>query len=229
MTIRPSFLAMVVILGLINRSDPARVVAWVVIVFFSILIHELGHALTARRFGAVVAIELNGLGGLTRWGAAPEQLGPGRRALVAASGSAVGVMFGAATWLIASRFGPYASFPAFVINSLIWVNLFWGLLNWLPIRPLDGGHLLQSLLEKTAPERAETIARVVFTITAAAALVWAIRAGFLFIAVLAGWMLFVELAPRRSERPPAEIPELSYDEPPAAGEARSEVTEPDTD
>lgn len=212
-TIRPSFLAMVVLLALVNRSDPARVVAWVAIVFFSILIHELGHAFAARHFGASVAIELNGLGGLTRWGIGPDQLSPGRRALVAASGSAVGVAFGALLWLIAGQFGPYTEFPAFVINSLIWVNLFWGLLNWVPIRPLDGGHLLQSLLEKTIPHRAEQVARVIFTITSAAALVWALQADLLFIAVLAGWMLFVELAPRGSGQQSEGIPEFTYEEP----------------
>lgn len=228
-TIRPSFLAMVVLLGLLNRSDPARVAAWVVIVFFSILIHELGHAFAARHFGASVAIELNGLGGLTRWGVGPDQLSPGRRALVAASGSAVGVVFGALLWFVAGQFGPYAEFPAFLINTLIFVNLFWGLLNWVPIRPLDGGHLLQSLLEKTMPERAEPVARVIFTITSAAALVWAIRSDLLFIAVLAGWMLFVEVAPRGSAQPTTAIPKLNYDEPPEQEEPRSGMTEPDSD
>jgi Zn-dependent protease len=211
--IRLSFLAMVLLLALIGRNEPARVAAWVGIVFFSILIHELGHALTARSMGATVAIELNGLGGLTRWGIAGEEFGPGRRALVAGAGSAVGVVFGGLVWLVASQFGPYSPFVAFVINNLIWVNLFWGLLNWAPIRPLDGGHLLQSLLQKVAPDRADSIARVIFTITAAAALFWAIQARLLFVAVLAGWMLLIELSPRGrpQERPP--LPDLSYDQP----------------
>ena len=60
------------------------VVAWVAIVFVSILVHELGHALTARTMGAAVEIELNGVGGLTRWSVPASEFGPGRRALVAA-------------------------------------------------------------------------------------------------------------------------------------------------
>lgn len=211
-TVGGSFLVMAALLGFLGRRQPAQIAIWVAIVFFSILIHEYGHALTARSMGARVAIELNGLGGLTRW-TVEEPFGPGRRALVAAAGSAVGVAFGGMVWLVASRFGPYSEMAAFVINNLIWVNLFWGLLNWLPIRPLDGGHLLQSLLQKIAPNRAEVISRLVFTLTAGGALIWAVQARLIFIAVLAGWMLLIELTPRRPQSPPTSpIPEFSYDD-----------------
>ena len=208
-----SFLLIAALLGFVGRQDPTRVIAWVAIVFFSILIHELGHAFTARSMGAAVAIELNGLGGLTRWSVPPTAFGPGRRALVAASGSAVGVAFGGLVWLVASQFGPYSGLTSFVLNTLIFVNLFWGLLNWLPIRPLDGGHLLLSLLEKTAPNRADAIARVVFSLTSAAALAFAIWADLIFIAVLAGWMLMMEFSAGRPRQPAStSVPEFSYDD-----------------
>ncbi|MEA1902408.1 MAG: site-2 protease family protein [Actinomycetota bacterium] len=207
-----SFLLMAALLGFVGRQDPAFVLAWVAIVFVSILVHELGHALTARGMGAAVAIELNGLGGLTRWSVPPEAFGPGRRAVVAAAGSAVGLAFGGLIWIVASQFGPYSGLTFFVINNLIFVNVFWGLLNWIPIRPLDGGHLLLSLLEKVAPVRAGSIARVIFSITAGIALAWALRAGFLFIAILAGWMLLAEFSSGGPRQPAAGIPELSYDD-----------------
>lgn len=181
------------------------------IVFVSILIHELGHALTARKMGAAVEIELNGVGGLTRWSIPASELGPGRRALVAAAGSTVGVIFGGLVWLVASQFGPYSGMTRFVINNLIFINVFWGLINWVPIRPLDGGHLLQALLEKFTPQRAETIARVIFTVTAGLALAWAISTRRVFIAVLAGWMLLSELNAGKPRRPTSSIPDLSYE------------------
>lgn len=230
MTVGGSFLVMAALLGLLGRQEPLHIFAWVVIVFFSILIHEYGHALTARSMGAAVSIELNGLGGLTRWSVPEESFGPGKRALVAAAGSAVGVAFGGLVWLVAAQFGPYPEFVAFVINNLIWVNLFWGLLNWVPIRPLDGGHLLLSLLQKIAPNRVEVIARVVFTATAAAALVWAVMSDLLFIAVLAGWMLLVELVPRqRGGAPPTPLPEFSYDEPVAETAEADEAAPQESD
>ena len=210
--VRMSFLAVAVFLGL-SGNDLSTVAAWVGVVFVSILIHELGHALTARRLGAEVAIELNAIGGLTRWGVRGGELSPGRRALVAASGSAVGVVFGALVWLVASQFGPYSGTLAFVIRTLIFVNIFWGLLNWLPIRPLDGGHLLSALLEKISPTKAESIGRVVFTATAGIALAVSISLQLYIIALLSGWLLLSEFSRGRPSTPQVAMPTLSYDRP----------------
>ena len=214
-TVRASFLLVAALISLRWWADPLFFVAWVVIVFVSILIHELGHALTARGFGAGVEIELNGLGGLTRWSGPAEELGPGRRALVAAAGSAVGVFFGGLVWLFDSQFGPYFGLTGDVIDIFIFVNVFWGLLNWLPIRPLDGGHLLLSLLEKFAAKRGDAIARGVFIVTAGAALAAALRFGFILIVFLAGWLLLSELGAGRPRQPAVPIPPFSYDKPPA--------------
>lgn len=214
-TVRFSFLIMAGLLGFVTRSEPEMIAAWVVIVFLSILIHELGHAFTARSMGAEVKIELNGFGGLTRWSVPAEGFGPGRRALVAASGSAVGVAVGGLIWFVAAQFGPYSGLGYFVINTTIYVNLFWGLLNWVPIRPLDGGHLLTSLLEKIAPNRSAVVARVVFALVSAAALAWALTHNLVFIAILAGWMLLSELKPQNPQRAAltGPVPQFSYDEP----------------
>lgn len=212
-TVRASFLLIAALLGFIGRRDPTTITIWVAIVFVSILIHELGHAFTARSLGAEVSIELNGIGGLTRWSVPASAFSPGKRALVAFAGSAVGVVFGGLVWLVASQFGPYSGLAAFSINTLVFVNVFWGLLNWLPIRPLDGGHLLESLLEKLAPRRAEVIARVVFIATAAAALAIAINFRLIFISVIAGWLLLSEFSFGRSPVSAAPLPPLSYDDP----------------
>lgn len=212
-TVRGSFLLIAAVIGLIGVGDAAQTVAWIVVVFFSILIHELGHAVTARGFGSDVAIELNGLGGLTRWSLPHGEITPGRRALIAAAGSATGLAFGGLVWLVASQFGPYPRLTAFVLESLIYVNVFWGLLNWLPIRPLDGGHLLESFLEKVAPRRAEIIARVVFTATAAIALAIALLMHLYFIAALAGWLLLSEFTiGRETPQPSPGLPVFSYDD-----------------
>ena len=69
-TVRSSFLIVAALIGFLGVGSIEQTIAWIFIVFVSILIHELGHAFTARRFGSQVAIELNGFGGLTRWAAA---------------------------------------------------------------------------------------------------------------------------------------------------------------
>lgn len=210
-SIRGSFLLIAALLGF-RLGDPVFIASWVVVVFVSILIHELGHALVARKLGAEVEIELNGVGGLTRWNVPAEDFGPGRRALVAASGSAVGVAFGGVVWLLALQFGPYDRLASFILDNLIFVNLFWGLLNWLPIRPLDGGHLLLALLERTIPDRADRVARVIFIATTGAALGAAIWLREPLIGLLSGWLLLSELSSNRPPAPRAPIPEFNYDE-----------------
>ena len=224
--VRGSFLVIAALIGFLGVGDAAQTIAWIAIVFVSILIHELGHAVTARMFGSGVVIELNGLGGLTRWSVPDGVLTPGRRSLIAASGSAVGLAFGGLVWLVAAQFAPYPPLTAFILENLIYVNVFWGLLNWLPIRPLDGGHLLESLLEKIAPRRAETIARVIFTLTAAGALALAIRMRLIFIAVLAGWLLLSELNVSRETVSRGPLPAFSYDADPGEVDDESEVAEP---
>ena len=229
-TIHPSFLIIAGLLGL-SSGRLALLFAWVGIVFISILIHELGHALTARAYGAEVEIELNAIGGLTSWSTPDGELGPGRRAIVAAAGSAVGVFFGGAVWLVSSITGPYDDIAGFVVSNLIRVNVFWGLLNWAPIRPLDGGHLLTSLLEKVAPKHGEKIGNVVFLVTALGALTAAIWLQRIFVAVLAGWLVMGELSRGRARRPPpTSLPEMSFDslpsevdEPAPSGEAEPET------
>lgn len=211
--VRGSFLLIAAFIGFVGVGDIPRTAAWITIVFLSILIHELGHALTARTYGSAVAIELNGLGGLTRWEARDGELTPGRRALIAAAGSATGLVFGGLVWLVANQFGPYSSLGAFILESTIYVNVFWGLLNWLPIRALDGGHLLESFLEKVVPEKVEKVSRMVFIATAAVALGIAIWLDLFFIAILAGWMLLSEFSVGRQERPAVTgLPILDYDQ-----------------
>jgi stage IV sporulation protein FB len=228
-TVRGSFLVIAALIGFIGVGTIYETLAWIAIVFFSILIHELGHAFTARMFGSDVAIELNGFGGLTRWSTTEAEITPGRRALIAAAGSAVGLLFGGLVWLFAVQFRPFEPMVAFVLENLIYVNVFWGLLNWLPIRPLDGGHLLESLLEKVVPKRAPAVARVIFTITAAAALGLAIYYRFIFIAVLAGWLLLSEFTIGQPRSEATGLPTLSYDPPeeqPMFDDGTEEAEEP---
>jgi Zn-dependent protease len=213
-TVRPSFLLVAALLGL-QTGSVELIFAWIAVVFVSILIHEMGHALTARGFGSEVQIELNTLGGLTSWTLPEADFGPGRRALVAAAGSGVGVVFGGLVWLVALVTGPFYGVTGFIISNLIYVNVFWGLLNWLPIRPLDGGHLFTSLLEKIAPKRGETIANVVFMVTAAAGLTAALYFRLTFVALLTGYLLFSELTRGRPRGPQVPIPPMTFDRPPS--------------
>ncbi|CAN5833723.1 hypothetical protein BH23ACT5_BH23ACT5_04280 [soil metagenome] len=213
--IRPTFWLVAGFLGF-GIGDTRLLVVWVVIVFLSVLAHELGHALTARRFGAEVDITLTTLGGLTAWRLPQGEMTPGRRAIVAAAGSAVGIVLGLAILGAYLAVGSDGGTSAFVVTMIVWVNVGWGVLNWLPIRPLDGGHLVTSLLELAVPKRAERIADVIFMISSLAALAAAVRFRLFFVMALAALMLWWEVSRHLSftgtARPRGPV-EFSYDEP----------------
>ena len=83
--------------------------------------------------------------------------------------------------------------------GFIWASLGWGLLNWIPIRPLDGGAILTSFLEIVIPKRAFAVAKVISAIAGAAAAFVLWRMGSTFGAV---FILLITLTGLRSD--PAE-------------------------
>jgi Zn-dependent protease len=146
-------------------------------ILFGVLLHETGHALTARRFRAAdVAITVFVLGGVTTY-KPPTGLSAGRRFLIAASGSAL-AMAGGVPVLLARRSdlitGPTLETVSF---GFVLAALFWGLLNWVPIRPLDGGQMLTSALQIVWPERGANIAKVVSALFTGGIAIWLINAG----------------------------------------------------
>ena len=161
--IRPVFFLTVVVIGLIGPPrELASLLLWVAIVLVSVLLHELGHALSARRYGATAEIELFAMGGLTRWHRDPP-VGPGGRVLIAAAGSAVGIAIGLIVFLVfRDNVRSFSPLVEQAIQDFVFVNLGWGILNWLPIRLLDGGHILAGLLEIWFPKSHERISRGVF-------------------------------------------------------------------
>ncbi len=85
------------------------------------------------------------------------------------------------------------------LYGFIWASLGWGLLNWIPIRPLDGGAILTSFLEIVIPKRAFAVAKVISAIAGAAAAFVLWRMGLTFGAV---FIVLITLTGLRSE--PAE-------------------------
>jgi len=167
-------------------------VAFVIGVFVAVLLHELGHALTARAFGAEsIKITLFGLGGLTQYPAG-DQLRPGQQFVISAAGSAVGMMVGGAVYV--TRYSHLArSVPDFVYAigiGVVLAGLMWGALNWLPILPLDGGNMARFALAAITPKYALRIAKALTVVTAAAVIYLAITRwdngiGAIFVAFIA--------------------------------------------
>ena len=117
---------------------------WTVAAFVSILLHELGHALSARAFGGSgISVTLYGLGGVTTFNPG-RAMTHGKSFIVSAAGSLVGIIAGGAVWYLAwADVFDGAGRPVIVlVNSFVFTALVWGVLNWIPIVPLDGGHMV---------------------------------------------------------------------------------------
>lgn len=186
--IDPSFFVLSALLSFSRISEPALIVVWLVVVLFSVLAHEFGHALAARAFGQSPSILLYSMGGLTSFGQAGPRLHPLKSLLVTLAGPATGLLVGALVYLAwPAALGAVDSVPlAVAYSDLLWVNVAWSVFNLLPVLPLDGGHVVASLEEWFTGRREQPFAHAVSLLAAAALGLWALAAGSLWIAFLGG-------------------------------------------
>lgn len=147
--ISPFFFVTAALIGWINSMQTSHpfilTLIWIGVIFISIMVHEYGHALTSRYFGQQPRIHLVAFGGLTY----PEgpRLRGWREFLVVLNGPVFGfLLFLLCLFLLSTGFfeNPYM---LYTLKIFTWVNLFWTIVNLLPVMPLDGGQLLRVVLE----------------------------------------------------------------------------------
>ena len=121
--------------------------AFVVLLYLSVLIHELSHSLVARGFGLPVRrILLYPLGGVSELELEPPT--PGRAFAVSAAGPGVSLVLAAGGYGL-TRLVPQADVIAYtLVFQLMWANLVIGVFNLLPGLPLDGGMMLRAVIWK---------------------------------------------------------------------------------
>jgi Zn-dependent protease len=182
-TIHWMFWVMTAVLGgALDAKSPREwqgLLLWIVAAFLSILIHELGHTFTQRRFGARAQILLYAFGGL----AIPDRgFTRKQHIVVSLAGPAVQLLLGFVVWEalnawngsamqwgdlgVLSHYGVVipsgefeagvhgAPFPAIFAASLVYVSVFWSIFNLVPIMPMDGGHVLLRFL---GPQKEKTV------------------------------------------------------------------------
>ena len=123
-TLEASFLITAVLLSGLGGS-PLEVALWVVIVFVSVLVHELGHALVGLWLGGKPEIVLQGLGGVTfpRLRARPRAL---HQILLSIAGPAFGLLPGAAAWALMANAPPEpGSVMAGVLVDFMTTSVWW--------------------------------------------------------------------------------------------------------
>jgi Zn-dependent protease/CBS domain-containing protein len=119
--------------------------AFVVLLYLSVLVHELSHSVVARGYGLPVRrILLYPLGGVSE--IEREAPTPLREFAVAGAGPALSLALGAVGWGL-SHLAPYGV-TGVLIRQLMWANIVVGLFNLLPGLPLDGGRMLRAVIWK---------------------------------------------------------------------------------
>ncbi|MBL8950206.1 MAG: M50 family metallopeptidase [Myxococcaceae bacterium] len=144
-----------------------KAVVLLVAVFFTILLHELGHALTARHFGIrTLDIQLTPMGGMSNLEKVPEK--PVQELYIALAGPLVSLIIAGALWELVNATGRPTDFDALLepadhpYTALMWMNLVIGAYNLLPIFPMDGGRALRASLafKRSYPDATRIATRV---------------------------------------------------------------------
>ena len=185
-----SFFLIALLLGL-GLGSIIYLIFWVAIVFISVLLHELGHAVVSENYGRSPQIELYSMGGLTvsnRY----SLLSYPKEIFISFAGPLAGFVLGGIIFTINRFLGPFPNiYVNFIVQELIWVNIGWGIINLIPIIPLDGGSIMRNLYHWTRnpyDERTPLKISIGFgALAVVAALFWQHS---IYLALLAGWMTF---------------------------------------
>jgi len=138
-----------------NSEGISRFFLFTGIIFFCVILHELGHSLTARRYNVrTIDIIISPIGGLARLDRIPQK--PVHELLIALAGPAVNLMIAACIGLFlllsnhsftligTEQF--YFNYWANFLPLLFRINLVLIIFNLIPAFPMDGGRVLRSLL-----------------------------------------------------------------------------------
>ncbi|MDP2308188.1 MAG: hypothetical protein Q8P18_19365 [Pseudomonadota bacterium] len=138
-TLDPSALAILALMVLMGAQRGAHSAYYsfmlMLVVFGSVMVHELGHAFAARAYGlGPIAITLHGFGGLTQFSQSPK---PRQGIFITLAGPFAGFALGLVA-LVGSLFIDTPVVGSLLVTATTF-NLFWSAFNLLPMYPLDGG------------------------------------------------------------------------------------------
>lgn len=204
------------------RGSPVMLAVWVVVIFLSVLFHELGHAFTARAFGHQPYISFIALGGVTAWREKGEMT-PGRRLLVSFAGPAAGLALGVAVLVLGGLFTTKGSAARNTAALIALVNGFWAVINLIPMLPLDGGKIMAAVFDLVTPGRGRRASRYISIATAVGVGAYALAMGYFLLALVCALSIWMNISDLRAQAqmagppPPGRVGgQFSQEAPPPA-------------
>ena len=189
-----------------------EILIWVPVAAFCILVHEVGHAVAFLAFGRQPSILLYGFGGVT---SAEGRMGPWASLVTSLAGPIAGFGLGGLLLLVGMYLGPL---EGGTLPHIAWFNgMFacfgFGILNLLPILPLDGGAALAAFLRGVMGPQGEQVARYVSIVAAVLLALVAFRFGSLFAGMFGALFAFqnYQELKRFREEPQREQLREAYD------------------
>jgi Zn-dependent protease len=207
-TVAPLFWFCGLLLGW-DPQSPIRTLLFLPILFISVLVHELGHALFMRWFGQRPVIVLHQFGGFAAYDEI-RRMTPFKRLIVTAAGPAAGFLLWGLSYGILKgsieHYGPDAVLDVlrntlpedallFIVVSLIRYNLLISIFNCIPIHPLDGGQFIRHLLEifRVQKTSALRVTRIISVIAGTIAAAFLYQINYMFGALIIGILAVANL------------------------------------
>ena len=154
--IRPGFVLFMLLIVVVNGQPMGYWLAGSVTVFT--LVHELGHAVAARRTGATASISLDFLAGYASF-TPTRALTSGERASIALAGPGIQIVLGVAALLVMGvnplSHDDFAS--DYSSLAIWWAGPMIGLFNLIPVLPLDGGTIAGEIIDVFKPGRGRAV------------------------------------------------------------------------
>ncbi|MEI6231772.1 MAG: site-2 protease family protein [Planctomycetota bacterium] len=156
--VHPGFWLICVLMNLDNRINPIALALSIGVVFVSILVHEFGHALSSRFFGErhnrVILYTMGGL--CVHEGMVARQ---GKRIWTILWGPLAGfllggMVFGVGVGLVASGI-VMPKMALGILFQAVFINVVWGVVNLIPVFPLDGGQIVQEVVRWKFPRKGD--------------------------------------------------------------------------
>ncbi|HJR23833.1 MAG TPA: hypothetical protein VJ804_00045 [Acidimicrobiales bacterium] len=205
--VEPVFFVIAALFGLRYAEESVSLVfVWIAVTFVSILVHELGHAVSLKVFGHPSSIVLHGFGGVTL---SRRRLDRARSVFVSVAGSAVALLL---LWLPARHlegsdwYWQQDLWVRGAVTFTAFANLWWSVANLLPIRPLDGGNVVSELFGTPAARRTSVV-------VAALGGLWAIRNDQVYAGLFAFLLAWTNLQEIQAEKAGGRPSAFDVDEP----------------